>query len=85
MLTDVAVLSFGIFEGAVRKDRAVLARLRGAATASGGGVRGRSLSLSLLVVAWPESLLLLAMVGGLWDCVLRVVRVFGNGRVRALM
>ena len=75
MLTD-AVLSFGIFEGAVKKDRPVLARLRGAAAGGsggggGGGVRGWPLSLSLLV-AWPEPLLL-AMMGCLWDCVLRVV------------
>lgn len=68
MLTD-AVLSFGIFEGAVEKDRPVLARSRGtAAGGGGGGVRGWSLSLSL-VVAWLEPLLLLAMSGGLWDCV----------------
>jgi hypothetical protein len=73
------VLNFGIFEGAA-KERPVFVRLRGAAM---GGVRGRSLSLSLLV-AWLESLLL-AMMEGLRCCALEMLTVVlcvesvGNG------
>jgi hypothetical protein len=77
LLTDV-VLSFGIFEGAL-EDRLMLARLRGAAAR--GGVRGWSLSLSLLVVAWLEALLS-AMVDGCGWFVVLCVESVESGVVR---